>query len=435
MKRSTAQVLGRLGMAAAAVVIGVLLLYQGGGVEARYALGACSDTPFTINVPGVSISNPATIDGSPGARTCALDRRRTDLGTEMEFVGVGMAVAGLLALGAVARWAWRGRRRRRVNHPVRHQARSVGAALDALGAPLYYVGVAIVLLGAVGFIPFPFAGLWSPFRPVSYAVSGSSGGSSSSLLNQAAADGLASHMTLSAFDLTYTFDYLELWASGLVALLIGRVVWRRGERHLAPSAVESQAEDPRPPVLYLRSFAADRRMRTTHEGAGLLDAILSISTAEEELTHALQTVGPVVALGVPGEKLPPLGAARAYTSDEHWQTHVSGWVEASRVIVMLVGTTESFWWEVDHVVSSGALAKTCMLFPADQDGYSMFRSRLHEHVHLVSLPEVRPAGPSHFGIGGVLFFGPDGSADVRPLPSGPMTKLAWLVTLGPVLAE
>ena len=49
-----------------------------------------------------------------------------------------------------------------------------------------------------------------------------------------------------------------------------------------------------------------------------------ISDPEQELAALLQSVGPVIGIGQPGETLPDLGAARMYVSDDAWRATVDG---------------------------------------------------------------------------------------------------------------
>jgi hypothetical protein len=151
---------------------------------------------------------------------------------------------------------------------------------------------------------------------------------------------------LTAGNLTVPLLFLGWWADdprGLSAVEGGKILlvlliplgylsglaawrlWRRSQRLMAINAVEVMATDPRPPVLYLRSFKDDgavlldsekpRTMAWIHRG-------LAATTPEQESAVALSSVGPVVAVGRPSEPLPELGAARLYVAHEAWQAEV-----------------------------------------------------------------------------------------------------------------
>jgi hypothetical protein len=89
-------------------------------------------------------------------------------------------------------------------------------------------------------------------------------------------------------------------------------------------------------VLYLRSFSTD------HEWA---------ASSEAHLVHLVHGIGSLVAVGRPGERLPPYGAARCYFTDEHWQAGVADLVGSSALVVVhLSSASAGLAWEVEHVV-------------------------------------------------------------------------------------
>ena len=109
---------------------------------------------------------------------------------------------------------------------------------------------------------------------------------------------------------------------GIGLMLVIMALFRRSRRHEAVSAAQAMADDPRPPVLYLRSFQDDGSVLLDDQGLPGMQALTratSPTSSEEELARILEQIGPVVAIGKPGEKLPELGAARLYVSHEEWQ--------------------------------------------------------------------------------------------------------------------
>jgi hypothetical protein len=108
-------------------------------------------------------------------------------------------------------------------------------------------------------------------------------------------------------------------------------------------------------VLYLRSFEIDEQMLVTGRGllakaAALLSYAASVSP-EQELAFVLDRVGPVVAIGKPGERLPELGAARRYVSDDRWRGVVQGFMREAALVVIRAGDTGSLWWEIEQALS------------------------------------------------------------------------------------
>jgi hypothetical protein len=156
--------------------------------------------------------------------------------------------------------------------------------------------------------------------------------------------------------------------AGIFALLIWFpltvYLYRRARRRALLPAAELGKKNPRPPVLYLRSFHDDEiKMRArAANGRSNLERVLSIRF-EEVITDHLWRYGPVVAIGRPGEQLPPLGAARDYVSDEHWQQKVEQLMLAASLIVIVLGRTEGLAWELGKLIELRLVRKLVVLFP------------------------------------------------------------------------
>ena len=124
---------------------------------------------------------------------------------------------------------------------------------------------------------------------------------------------------------------------------------------------ESQENDTRPPILFLRPFHDDQvelavprlpllgRLVNLFQTKGSLDVVL----LEEGTTY-----GPVVAIGEPGEPVPPYGASRGYFSDEDWQKAVAQLADASRCIVICLDQTAGVMWELEYILKRGHGRKT-----------------------------------------------------------------------------
>jgi len=94
-----------------------------------------------------------------------------------------------------------------------------------------------------------------------------------------------------------TFDLIGPLLFGVVGAL-GLGIARRMHARLN---LANQAADTRAPVVYLRSFHFDKRLARRPLAIG---RVVSIYTEEEQLVQAAREVGPIVALGRPGERLP-----------------------------------------------------------------------------------------------------------------------------------
>lgn len=118
---------------------------------------------------------------------------------------------------------------------------------------------------------------------------------------------------------------------------------RRRARYLMHTAEqELAAYQGIRPIFYLRSFGLDQRF------ARSISALLG--TAEDRTMLLLRKIGPVIAIGRPGETLPSLGAARLYISDNLWRQKVADILSVSQLVLWTTGVGEGLRWELDHIV-------------------------------------------------------------------------------------
>ena len=145
-------------------------------------------------------------------------------------------------------------------------------------------------------------------------------------------------------DLPVLKPLLELWwveltgvALFLIAAHVGFQLLRSGWKYDVVSAEQLLANDPRLPVIYLRSFEADseivlRRDGLWNKAVNILFGYWVTFSPEQELAEIVTRVGPVVAIGKPGEPLPELGAARLYVGDADWKAKVTDLMARSRLV-------------------------------------------------------------------------------------------------------
>ncbi len=122
------------------------------------------------------------------------------------------------------------------------------------------------------------------------------------------------------------------------------------QRRARSAEQELRKKRARRPVFYLRSFALDDEIGQ----ATPLDLVLNITIAnpEQAVTTILRECGPVIAIGRPGERLPALGAARFYVSQELWQEKVADVVKVSQLVLWATGVTPGLRWELAHLLRS-----------------------------------------------------------------------------------
>jgi hypothetical protein len=150
-----------------------------------------------------------------------------------------------------------------------------------------------------------------------------------------------------------------IWFAGNALLVLFCVavlarIRNRFLRHAWQSSARSAESElwragARRPIFYLRSFALDQQLARPTFLERYFGA-RPFSTIEQQITTLLRRLGPVIAIGRPAEKLPPLGAARFYVSDELWQKKVADVVQASQLVVWASGLTEGLGWEIGHLV-------------------------------------------------------------------------------------
>ena len=141
----------------------------------------------------------------------------------------------------------------------------------------------------------------------------------------------------------------------------------------ALSADEVLAADPRPPVLYLRSFADDRAWATP-------------SSLELEMRLGLRDLGPVVALGRPEDRLPIIGVPRLYLgTDANWQEAVRQWMAKASLVVFRAGRSDGLDWEMRMAFETLAPRRLIIIVPG-RKAWAAFHAWA-DTVLPVSLPQ------------------------------------------------
>ena len=185
----------------------------------------------------------------------------------------------------------------------------------------------------------------------------------------------------------------ELWyiviSSAFVLWIMGQWMIVRSKRLEQPTIEQAQKNDLRPPVLYLRSFQADSK----DERRRWLNLIFRSkdgvhSSTEEELTELVTKIGPVIAVGRPGEKLPQLGAARVYISDDQWQESVKTYMNQCQLILLRAGKTSGLKWELREIINHIDPEKVMIYIPNRRD-FPSFREWANKLLPK-SLPEDWP---------------------------------------------
>jgi hypothetical protein len=195
-----------------------------------------------------------------------------------------------------------------------------------------------------------------------------------------------------------------------VVLPISGGLFTLGRRLSVKTAESVLEEDPRPPIVYFRSFRDDDRPSSS----GQFFQYLLGQTEEQDIVSELAKHGPVIAIGNPTEKLPLLGAARIYSTSEEWQGVAVKLIERSQLVVYRGGFTPGFLWEIGRARDLIPPEKVLLLIPFanSRREYTRFRD-LIEPAMRVRFPEET---------GSLLMFTSQWNPVCADKPSSPLTK-------------
>lgn len=165
---------------------------------------------------------------------------------------------------------------------------------------------------------------------------------------------------------------LPLIIGAAFALLLGaaalfahwaRACLRAARKRARFSLDAMRGDDARAPTLFLRPFHDDQVELTRNQGKRTL---LATDEQKRELDHILveefSWSGPIVAIGRPGEKELPFGAARTFLSNDVWQQEALALAAAAGEVVIVVDDTPGVQWEIEQVCGQALRGKTLFLF-------------------------------------------------------------------------
>lgn len=206
----------------------------------------------------------------------------------------------------------------------------------------------------------------------------------------------------------------------IVLIVVGVLLMIRGGKLKSIPAADVLAQDTRSPILYLRSFADDVAEEKSQFRWVWFVPWVALRTQEEHLAGVMNKVGPFVAVGRPGERLPKIGAARMYIPDNEWQSKIGELLKKSRLVVLRAGRTEGLHWEFSQVVQQLKPLQLLIMFPAQKSKkiYQQFREWANE-ILPKPLPEGRPKA-------GFLTF----DVDWTPVPLRPQHRLRQFFATG-----
>jgi hypothetical protein len=221
-------------------------------------------------------------------------------------------------------------------------------------------------------------------------------------------------------ELAKQIDFSWMNLNVVIVLVIGaamsipaRSFFLTSKRLTLLSGKQLMEKDQRAPVLYLRSFKDDEIMAKGPKPD---------LSEEEILARALAEIGPCIAIGKPGEKLPPLGMSRLYLTEGDWQPRVLDLMKKAGLVVMRAGSTEGLWEELKIAAQNIDPRKLVILLPFEPTDRLDIRPAPGEYAKFCLLADdILPKKlPSFFygeksanlSLTGVICFGEDWSSKI-----------------------
>ncbi len=230
-------------------------------------------------------------------------------------------------------------------------------------------------------------------------------------------------LALAGFFLTFFIDKdlptrgigLLVFISGIVMNLFGKFILIFGQRLRAVKFEFELIENFQPQILYLRSFKSERRTGSIISNSrNILGTLLpftrltnfSATTEELLLSKIFRKVGDPVAVGYPGEKLPPIGFPRIYLGD-NWKEVIRELISDVEWIFIRADNSEGLQAEIEFAVSMIKDPERLVFiipFADDQESFNTFRDKLQNlklnsktpYVHRISLRGTDLTGLIHF---------------------------------------
>lgn len=169
-------------------------------------------------------------------------------------------------------------------------------------------------------------------------------------------------------------------------------------------------------VLYLRAFREDDNDLRTMEGL----------RREEYLEQVFREIGPMLAVGKPGEVRPPLGAQRVYFDDDEWQREVLGLIQGARMIVVAADITDGLRWELQQLVAHAQPHRVvvalpygrAIIGPVEGAGHRARRAKVYEAFRVLAAGIFPYPFPNECPYLAFLGFAPDWRPLLLPAPAG-----------------
>ena len=179
----------------------------------------------------------------------------------------------------------------------------------------------------------------------------------SSLVSHALVSGVfpdwsLTHRTLSSVLLSFLFSAV------VASRVLGQACLQstRAKRLSSPNAIVVLNQNRQAPILYLRSFRDDGLAPEPSAAWQLwfpLNYFFRPSSYEENVINQIAhlNLGPVVAIGRPGEDLPTLGACRLYVGEQDWQAQITELMKIAGCVIVRPSVTAGLMWEFQQAIA------------------------------------------------------------------------------------
>lgn len=208
-----------------------------------------------------------------------------------------------------------------------------------------------------------------------------------------------------------------IWVFGIIFSIIGAYLFKKSKFLGQKKGEEALQLDKRDPILYLRSFLHDP-IATKADNDFLLAKVFSfgppqpLNSEEEQISFAVNHFGPFIAIGDPKEAIPKLGASRIYTEHWKWKDVVIDLIRRSQLVILRVGETPGFWWEVSAVLHNKEPEKIMFLLPDSLQKFNEFKKTMESKFSLILPKNYKPRYNPYQTFSAVLIFNSDSEPSI-----------------------
>jgi hypothetical protein len=158
-------------------------------------------------------------------------------------------------------------------------------------------------------------------------------------------------------------DFINLIAAFLASNYVGFLCMLQA-RDLTPPTLEEILADSRGVILYLRNFAEDEKTKVRLRDLLLMPVFPTWSLRGKELhiKRAFGDHGPLIAIGKPGDRTPPIGAYRIFV-DDHWHEVVSDLLDRSQLVIIRAAASPGLQWELEQVARRVSPDRVVLFLP------------------------------------------------------------------------